>query len=176
LEERLHPFIALAHKAVKTYLESGQIISAPVPLPTEMSLPAAVFVSIYAANNQLRGCRGTITPTEPNLAEAIIQIAIASATDDPRFPPITLSEVSDIKIKIDVLSPLEPVKDVSNLDEKVYGVMIQSGQKRAVLLPNIAAVDSVPRQIELVRKKARISPTETANLYRFTVTRYEEDS
>lgn len=171
----MHPFIALAHKAVKTYLENGQIISAPVPLPPEMSISAAVFVSIYT-DGQLRGCRGTIIPTEPNLAEAIIQIAIASATDDPRFLPITLPEVPGIKIKIDVLSPLEPVKDINNLDEKVYGVMIQGGRRRAVLLPNIAAVDSVSRQLELVRKKAGLSPNEPANLYQFTVTRYEEDS
>lgn len=169
----MHPYLALAHQAIKTYLETGQIISAPSPLPQDMSQQAAVFVSLYNAGRMLRGCRGTISPTEPNLAEAIIRTAIASATDDPRFAPITLPEVQSLKIKIDVLSPLEPVTDIATLDEKIYGVMIQSGRQRAVLLPNIAAVDSVPRQLSLVRQKAGLSPTEPANLFRFTVTRYE---
>lgn len=169
----MHPYLALAHQAIKTYLETGQIISAPSPLPQDMSQQAAVFVSLYNANRMLRGCRGTISPTEPNLAEAIIRTAIASAIDDPRFAPIARPEVQDLKIKIDVLSPLEPVTDIATLDEKIYGVMIQSGRQRAVLLPNIAAVDSVPRQLSLVRQKAGLSPTEPANLFRFTVTRYE---
>ncbi len=169
----MHPYLALAHQAIKTYLETGQIISAPSPLPQDMSQQAAVFVSLYNADRMLRGCRGTISPTEPNLAEAIIRTAIASAIDDPRFAPITLPEVQSLKIKIDVLSSLEPVTDIATLDEKIYGVMIQSGRQRAVLLPNIAAVDSVPRQLSLVRQKAGLSPTEPANLFRFTVTRYE---
>ena len=172
----MHPFIALAHQAIKTYLETGQVISAPTPLPQSMAEPGAVFVSLYSADNGLRGCRGTITPTEPNLAEAIIRTAIASAVDDPRFPPMILVEVEGLQIKIDVLSPLEPVIDINSLDEKVYGVMIQAGQRRAVLLPNIAAVKSVPHQLELVRRKAGISPNESVKLYRFTVTRYEASS
>jgi AmmeMemoRadiSam system protein A len=138
--------------------------------------PGAVFVSLHLADGQLRGCRGTITPTEPTLAEAIIQTSISSATNDPRFPPMTLPEMEGLKIKVDVLSPLEPVSDIGTLDEKVYGVLIQSGRRRAVLLPDIPAVDSVSRQLELVRRKAGISPDEPVNLFRFTVTRYQADS
>ena len=172
----MHPFIALAYQAIKTYLEIGQVIPAPNPLPENMAEPGAVFVSLYSADNKLRGCRGTITPAEPNLAEAIIQTAISSAIDDPRFPPMTFVEVPGLIIKIDVLSPLEPVSDISNLDERVYGVLIQSGKRRAVLLPNIAAVNSVARQLELVRRKANLAPDEPADLYRFTVARYEAGS
>ena len=121
----------------------------------------------------LRGCRGTIAPTERTLAEAIIKTAIASATDDPRFPPMTPAETDGLDIKVDVLSPMEPVSDTGQLDEKVYGVLIQAGYRRALLLPDIAAVDSVPRQLELVRKKAGLGPDEPAELFRFTVTRYQ---
>lgn len=172
----MHPFIALAYQAIKTFLETGQVISAPDPLPENMVEPGAVFVSLYSADSKLRGCRGTILPTEPNLAEAIIKTAISSAIDDPRFPPMILAEVPGLIIKIDKLSPLEPVSDINSLDEKVYGVLIQSGQRRAVLLPNIAAVESVSHQLELVRRKANLSPDEPAELYRFTVTRYEANS
>jgi AmmeMemoRadiSam system protein A len=170
----LHDFVALAHKAIRTYLEKEQALSAPVPLPENMIEAAAVFVSLYTADSRLRGCRGTITPTEPNLADAIIRSAIAAAVDDPRFPPLTAAELPGLKIKIDVLSQLEPVRDAASLDEKTYGVMIQGGNRRAVLLPDITAVDSVSQQLELVRRKAGLSPDEPADLYRFTVTRYGE--
>jgi AmmeMemoRadiSam system protein A len=172
----LHPFIALAHQAVKTYLETGHIILPPNPLPENMTEPGAVFVSLYAADGRLRGCRGTIVPTKPNLAEAIIDTAIASATDDPRFPPMVMTEMIGLQLKVDVLSPLEPVSDISSLDEKRYGVLIQSGKRRALLLPDIEAVKSVSHQLEVVRRKADLSPDEPAQLYRFTVTRYQRDS
>ena len=172
----MHPFVALAYDAIKTYLETGQIISAPSPLPDNMAKQAAVFVTLHTAADRLRGCRGTLTPTQPNLAEAIIHTAITSATDDPRFPPMVLAELPGLQIKVDVLSELESVTDTSQLDENVYGVLVETGQRRAVLLPAIAAVNSVAHQLELVRRKAGLSPDEPADLYRFTVTRYEADS
>jgi AmmeMemoRadiSam system protein A len=169
----MHPFIALAYQAIETYLTTGQLIVPPSPLPAEMADPAAVFVSLHLADGRLRGCRGTIIPTQPNLAEAIIETAVASAIDDPRFPPMTKAELPGLRIKVDVLSPLEPVTDIGQLDEKVYGVLVQSGPHRALLLPDIAAVDSVSRQLELVRRKAGLSASEPAQIYRFTVIRYQ---
>lgn len=170
-----HLFIRLACQAIETYLITGQTIAPPRPLPPELEDQGAVFVSLHLADGRLRGCRGTIAPTQPNLAEAIIHTAIASATDDPRFPPMTAAELPGLQVKVDVLSPMEPVTDLSQLDEKTYGVLIQSGYNRALLLPDIPAVDSVARQLELVRRKAGLSPAEPAELYRFTVTRYQEE-
>lgn len=169
----MHPFVALAYQAIKIYLTTGQIMAAPAPLPPEMMEPGAVFVSLHSADGRLRGCRGTITPTQPNLAEAIIHIAIASATDDPRFPAMVAAELPGLQVKVDVLSPMEPVATIEELDEKVYGVFIQAGYRRALLLPDIPTVDSVPRQLEMVRRKAGLSLEEPAELYRFTVKRYQ---
>jgi len=172
----LHPFITLARNSIQTYLESGHILDTPADLPDSLREPGAVFVSLHTANNELRGCRGTLTPTEPTLADAIIKTAIASAVDDPRFYPMTLPEMEGLDIKIDVLSKMEPVTDISSLDEKKYGVLVQSGNRRAVLLPDIAAVKNVKQQLMLVRQKAGLSQTEPAELYRFTVTRYHANS
>jgi hypothetical protein len=171
----MHPFIALAHQAIETYLKAGQVMAAPSPLPPELASPGAVFVSLHSQDNKLRGCRGTLAPTEPNLAEAIIRTAISSATDDPRFPPMVAAELDGLDIKIDVLSPLEAVEDIGQLDHKVYGVLIQAGLCRAVLLPDISMVESVAQQLELVRRKAGLGPHEPAQLFRFTVTRYQQD-
>lgn len=169
----MHPYIELAWQAIETYLATGQTITPPDPIPADMARPGVVFVSLHRADGKLRGCRGTIRPTEPTLADAIIKTAIASATDDPRFQPVVLGEMPGMKLKVDVLSPLEPVTALSQLDEKIYGVLMQSAQHRALLLPDIAAVDSVPHQLELVRRKAGIGTNEPVELYRFTVTRYE---
>lgn len=169
----MHAFVVLAYQAIKIYLTTGQVMDPPTPLPPEMADPGAVFVSLHAADGGLRGCRGTISPTQPNLAEAIIHTAIASATDDPRFPPLVAAELPGLQVKVDVLSPMEPVGSIEELDEKAYGVFIQSGYHRALLLPDIPAVDSVPRQLELVRRKAGLSLEEPAELYRFTVKRYQ---
>ena len=144
-----HAFVTLARQAIETYLSSNKIIDPPNPVPVEMAQPGAVFVSLHTADGLLRGCRGTILATEPTLAEEIIKTAIASATDDPRFLPMTLAETKGLDIKVDLLSPLEPVQDEAELDEKVYGVLIQAGYRRALLLPDIAAVDSVPRQLPI---------------------------
>lgn len=168
----MHPFIALAQQAIKLYLETGQVIAPPTPLPNIMQQPGAVFVSLHTATGQLRGCRGTIMPTKPNLAEAIIHTALASAVDDPRFPPMVAAEMEGLQIKVDVLSPLTPVENIEVLNEKIYGVMIQAGNRRALLLPDIEAVKNVDHQLKLVRRKAGIGPNEPAKLYQFTVTRY----
>lgn len=169
----MHPYIELARHAIETYLATGQTATPPDPMPADMARPGVVFVSLHQADGKLRGCRGTIRPTEPTLAEAIIKTAIASATDDPRFQPVILGEMGSMKLKVDVLSSFEPVTELSQLNEKIYGVLIQSDQRRALLLPDIAAVDSVPRQLELVRRKAGIGSNESVELYRFSVTRYE---
>ncbi len=176
----MHPFVALARQAIETYLATGQIISPPEPLPEIMAAPGAVFVSLHMADDKLRGCRGTVTPTEPTLAEAIIKTAIASATADPRFKPMVLDETAGLKIKVDQLGPLEVVSDINQLDIKVYGVLIQAtdpqhldDRRRALLLPDIAAVDSVASQLALVRHKAGLLPDTPTDLFRFIVERYQ---
>ena len=172
----MHPFISLAQESIITYLATGQILATPANLPPSLQEPGAVFVTIFAANGQLRGCRGTIGPTEPTLADAIVKTAVASATDDPRFPSMTLPETSGMQLKIDLLGPMEPITDIAMLDEKIYGVLIQADDHRGLLLPNIAAVDSVARQLEIVRRKAGLAPNAPAQLFRFTVTRFQADT
>ena len=168
--------VDLAWQAIKTYLTSGQLLELPAELPDNLLPPAAVFVSLHTGNGQLRGCRGTLLPTEPTLAEAIIKTAVASAVDDPRFPPMRLEEMDGLEISVDVLSQLKPVTNIQMLDEKKYGVVIQAGPRRAVLLPDIPVVKNVAHQLQLVRQKAGLSPDEPADLFYFTVTRYYADS
>lgn len=133
---------------------------------------AGVFVSIHK-NGNLRGCVGTINPARGNLAEEIIANAISAATNDPRFAPLRSDEVYSIEIKVDVLGGLEKVASESELDSSRYGVVVEAGQKRALLLPNLDGIDSVEKQLEAVKQKAGIDETEECELYRFEVERHE---
>jgi len=78
---------------------------------------AGVFVSIHKVGD-LRGCIGTIEPTRENIAQEIISNAIAAATRDPRFPPISPSELSYLDYSVDILGKPEPVKSLDDFDPK----------------------------------------------------------
>jgi AMMECR1 domain-containing protein len=74
---------------------------------------------------------------------------------------------------VDILTKPEPVTDISQLDYKKYGVIVESGWKRGLLLPDLEGVDSVEEQIAICRLKAGISASEPVKLYRFRVKRFK---
>jgi len=76
-------------------------------------------------------------------------------------------------VSVDVLSPSEPC-DKSDLDPSRYGVIVSSGFRRGVLLPDLEGVDTVATQLAIALQKAGIAPWEDFSLERFTVTRYHE--
>ena len=168
----MHPLVKLARETVETYVEEGKVPPPPDELTPEMKEKAGVFVSIHMLG-ELRGCIGTFEPAAKNVAEEIIQNAISSATGDPRFPPVTPEELKDLEYSVDVLTTPKPVKDKSRLDPKKYGVIVQCGFRRGLLLPDLEGVDTVDYQIDICRQKAGIAPDEPVELYRFEVKRYK---
>ncbi|MCJ7655747.1 MAG: AMMECR1 domain-containing protein, partial [Dehalococcoidia bacterium] len=97
---------------------------------------------------------------------------ISAATQDPRFTPVEASELDDLECSVDVLTGPEPVRSVDQLDPKEYGVIVECGFRRGLLLPDLDGVDSVEEQIRICRAKAGISAEEPINLYRFRVKRF----
>ncbi len=120
----------------------------------------------------MRGCIGTFEPTRENVAREIIANAVSSATSDPRFSPIEPSELADLEYSVDILTSPEPVNDISQLDAKEYGIIVESGYRRGLLLPDLAGVNTVEEQINICRAKAGIMTDEPIKLYRFQVRRY----
>jgi len=170
----MHPLVKLAKETIEMYVREGRTPKPPQPLPPEMQRRAGTFVSIHK-HGQLRGCIGTIEPTQENVAEEVIHNAVSAATRDPRFPPVTPDELSDLEIKVDVLTEPEPVQSLDELDPKRYGVIVQSKRnpwQRGLLLPDLEGVDSVEYQVEIARRKAWLRPDEPVQLYRFAVERY----
>jgi len=168
-----NPYCKLAFETIKTYLETGKIIDLPKEVPVELKTKkAGVFVSIHLKNGDLRGCIGTFLPTRKCLGEEIIRNAISAATEDPRFMPVTESELDDLDISVDVLSEPEKCKIV-DLDPKKYGVIVTCGSRRGLLLPDLEGVDTVKEQLKIACSKAGIDyANEKFEVSRFTVERF----
>lgn len=168
----MHPLVQLAKESIEAYVRSKKTISPPHDLTPEMAQQAGTFVSLHTKDGALRGCIGTFQPTRDNVAEEVIHNAISAATRDPRFAPVSTDELEDLDISVDVLTEPEPVKSVAQLDAKRYGVIVQSGWRKGLLLPDLEGVDTPEYQIEICRRKAGIGPKEPVKLFRFEVKRY----
>ncbi len=169
----IHPIIKFAKDAIRAYITKGVIPRTNKKLAEELLGKGGVFVSIKK-HGRLRGCIGSIEPEKNNLAEEIAQSAISASTKDPRFPPITIDELEDLTISVDLLSSLESVTDLSQLNPKKYGIFVASGGKAGVLLPDLEGIDTVEEQLQIVKKKGKIKPYEKIKIKRFEVKRYTE--
>jgi len=167
----MHPLVELAKETIESYVKEGKVPQPPLELTPEMNERAGVFVSLKIGG-MLRGCIGTFEPTRLNVAEEIIANAVSSATRDPRFLPVGPEELSQLEYSVDVLTEPEAVESEADLDPKRYGVIVESGWQKGLLLPDLEGVDTVEQQLEITRVKAGIGPDEPVKLYRFEVRRY----
>lgn len=166
-------YVNLARKTIEKYVSTGDRMAVPDDLPEEaLKRRAGAFVTLKKFG-QLRGCIGTISATEDNIAKEIIQNAISAAARDPRFPPVTSSELQDLVYSVDILGETENIDSSEDLDVKKYGVIVSSGHRRGLLLPNLEGIDNVEEQISIAMQKAGIRKGEKVRLQRFEVVRYD---
>ena len=165
----MHPLVKLAKDAVEGYVRDGTVPET-TGLTSEMTERAGVFVSLKLGG-MLRGCIGTFEPTKDNIAEEAISNAIMSATRDPRFNPVSPDELDGLEYSVDVLSQPEEVKSIDELDPQRFGVIVESGGRKGLLLPDLEGVGSAEQQIDICCQKAGISSHEPVKLYRFEVKR-----
>jgi AmmeMemoRadiSam system protein A len=165
-------YVRLARLSLETYIKTGQRAAMPESLPGEMqNTRAGAFVSLKK-HGRLRGCIGTISATANSLAEEIMENALSAATNDPRFDPVTEEELPELVYSVDVLGKPEEIDSIDKLDAKRYGVIVQSGGRRGLLLPNLEGVNTPEEQIAISRQKAGISSDEPVRLFRFEVVRH----
>lgn len=170
--EREDGYVKLARLSLETFVKTHGYAKLPEGLPAALTERAAgAFVSLKK-DGQLRGCIGTILPTKRTLAEEILANAVAAGTRDPRFSLVTADELPQLVYDVDVLSRPEPVDSAASLDAKKYGVIVESGEKRGLLLPDLDGINTVEQQIDIARRKGNIARNEKIQLYRFTVTRH----
>ena len=169
----IDPYVALARETINTYIRENKIICIPKDVPKELTdREAGVFVSIHE-DGDLRGCIGTIYPTTKCVGEEIISNAICAATKDNRFYPVTIEELDKLEINVDVLTTPEDIEDEKELDPNKYGVIVTSGYKKGVLLPDLEGIDTVSEQISIAKRKAGIGDFEDIKLQRFEVIRHK---
>ncbi len=168
----MHPLVQLAKNAVELYVREGKILEVrEQELGPELKERAGVFVCLKIDGN-LRGCIGTFQPQEPTVAHEAVRNAISAATCDPRFTCVRTGELELIDYSVDVLTPPEPVKDKAHLDPRRYGVIVEAGRRRGLLLPDLDGVDTVDQQISIAMQKAGIGTGTPVQLQRFEVKRY----
>jgi MEMO1 family protein len=101
-----------------------------------MMTPCGAFVTLKK-NGDLRGCIGRFTSEEP-LYIVISEMAIASATQDTRFDPVTESEIPKLEIEISVLSPMKKINSPDEIIMGKHGIYIKKGWASGTFLPQVA--------------------------------------
>lgn len=165
-------YVRLARESLTYYLVHGNYMDLPEYVTPEMKSDArGVFVSLKE-EGQLRGCIGTTLPTTESVAKEIVRNAVEAGIHDPRFMPVRESELEYIDFSVDVLT-IPQKASVRELDPKKYGVIVKSGVKSGLLLPDLEGVDTVDKQIDIALQKGGISHGEDYTIEKFEVIRHK---
>ena len=169
-EEGQHYLLTLSRQTIREFLESHHRLTAHSP-PEEVLPKRGAFVTLRKAT-RLRGCIGYVAPLYP-LYRAVMECSIAAATQDPRFTPMILEELSETEIEISVLSPVETVKDLEDIQVGTHGLAISQKGRRGLLLPQVPVEYGWSRErfLEETCRKAGLSANawqQGATIERFT--------
>jgi MEMO1 family protein len=165
-------YVRLARESLTHYLIEGNYMDVPSYVTEEMlNTKRGVFVSLKKFG-ALRGCIGTILPVTESVAKEILQNAVSAGEGDPRFGNVSVEELEDIIFSVDVLTqPKVALKE--ELNPKKFGVIVKSGVRSGVLLPDLEGVDTIEQQISIVLDKAGILPNEDYSIEMFQVNRHK---
>ena len=112
-------------------------------------------------------------PVQDSLAAEVLRNAVSAATEDPRFAAVQPDELDAIVYSVDVLTAPQRIASPAGLDVHRYGVIVEAGRRRGLLLPDLAGVDTIEQQIAIAREKGGIGPAESVVLWRFEVVRHQ---
>lgn len=127
--------LQLARRVLEDHLQ-GKEIKTIQSTSSALQEPVGAFVTLHK-KGELRGCIGHLVAEGP-LYETVKEMAVAAATQDYRFPPVSFEELQEIDIEISVLSPFREVKDVHEIEVGRHGLMMTRGGHRGLLLPQVA--------------------------------------
>lgn len=165
-------YVRLARESLTYYLMNKKYMDIPDYVTIEMKkLKRGVFVSIKK-EGRLRGCIGTIFPSTDNVASEIIRNAVSAGNHDSRFSAVTKDELIELDFSVDILTESQKVK-LEDMNPQKYGIIVRSGKKTGLLLPNLEGVDTVEQQLNIALQKGNISEDEDYIIERFEVIRYK---
>jgi AmmeMemoRadiSam system protein A len=187
-EEQKKKLLKIARQTIEIYIKERKVAEFTENDP-ELLKPYGAFVTLRKSRGKiqdggesLRGCIGHIISNEP-LYKVVRDMAIASSTQDPRFPPVTANELEDIKIEISVLSKPKLIKDIKEFELGKHGVIVQKGFNQGVFLPQVATETGWKKKeflSNLCLHKAGLSPDawkdKDTKIYIFEAFVFEEDN
>jgi hypothetical protein len=128
--------LQLARRSIEYYLENKKPLPLEKPGSEILHEERAVFVTLNK-NHNLRGCIGQLIAQKP-LYQAVAEMAVSAAFNDPRFRPVRADELKDISIEISVLTPMKRIKSIDEIEMGRDGVYIKKGMHSGVFLPQVA--------------------------------------
>jgi len=169
--------VDFAKESIRHYLETGEYLEKCEDYPIELDEKLGVFVTLNKRNN-LRGCIGYAEPIKTAI-EATIDVSVAAAVNDPRFPKVTLDEFEKLDLEVTVLTKPEmiivahPDQYFDEIEIGRDGLIVQKGYSRGLLLPQVATENKFDTEmfLEHTCMKAGISADswmdESCDVYKF---------
>ncbi len=134
----------------------NKVVGSPCPAPEDEAyqVKRGIFVSLHI-DGALRGCIGYILPYK-SIVESVKEMAVAAAFRDPRFPPVSKSELPDLQVEISILSEMIPVDDPSEIQIGRDGLYVDHPEGSGLLLPQVAVEWNwdVPQFLKHLENKA----------------------
>lgn len=170
--------LEIARSSIETYLKTGEKLEL-AETDAVLLKKMGAFVTLHEYG-ELRGCIGNLLGDKP-LYLMVRDMAVNSAVDDPRFPPLDLSELKNIEIEISVLSPLERIDSADKIELGIHGVLVRKGFNSGVFLPQVAQETGWSKEeflSNLCAHKAGLSPVawkdKSTEIYIFTAEVFSE--
>jgi len=135
LEEK-QALVAIARTAIENYVLCDEEYVEPRE-EKNLNVRSGCFVTIKQ-DGKLRGCIGNFQSELP-LFKEVAKIAISSAVRDPRFYPMKEEDLSNYSLELSVLSPLQKIEDIEQIEVGQHGIYLEKGYYRGVLLPQVAS-------------------------------------
>jgi len=167
--------LSFARDVIAAHLNSSDSPSLPA---NEYREKCGVFVTLHKAG-ELRGCIGYIKGYK-SIADSIREMSLAAAFQDPRFPPVTVNELAQLKIEISLLSPLQLVQETGDIEIGRDGLYLEHPRSSGLLLPQVATEWNWDREtfLKQICRKASLPPgahqDAGAKLYRFNAEIFSE--
>lgn len=159
--------LAYAHKVLAYHVKTGKEDAPFLAMGSDFfTKPTAAFITLrtspeaWEVEGKLRGCIGSTTPQYP-LKEAIRQFTMAAASQDSRFPPVTMAELPHIQIQLSLLTPAKVVSSFQSVVFGKHGVILSQGKHSGVFLPEVADSFATKKAFleELCTQKAHLPAT-----------------
>jgi AmmeMemoRadiSam system protein A len=134
--------LGIARRAIQCRLDGAAFD--PAVRDPELRQHLGAFVTLKTADGGLRGCIGHLSPEVP-LADTVARVAVAAATEDPRFGPVSRDELDGLRLEVSVLSAEEPIAPEAVVVGR-HGLRLRGHGRSGLLLPQVAPEHGLDRE------------------------------